>query len=478
MASFWTQRETLYGGAQDLVYKLDTAGNLTALAEFDGSPSELVRDTSGNLYFTSGDPGSVYKLETNGDLKSLYSFTGIAVTGLSGPNATPVVDAAGNLYGTSSNDGSAGIVYGIEAGGTFKMLYNFQPAIGGTGPYFGVTLDGAGNLFGTTNGGGIPLNLGVVYKLSPVGQETVLHTFQGGSADGANPVGNVVLDQAGSLYGVTTNAGADNHGVVYKLSPTGGQTILHSFAGGSDGIYPFGLARDTAGNLYGAAGGGGADNDGVVYKLTPSGVETILHTFTNGADGYDPDSLALDSVGNVYGTTYYGGVLGSGVLYKIDSTGAFSVLHNFVSATDGSYCNSVTADAVGDLYGTCSGGGAQDWGTVFKLSAAGNFSTLYSFKDISEDGGQPSGTLMLDAAGNLYGTTSSGGLGSLHPTAAGVVFKIDTTGAYRVLHAFSPATDGEGPGAGVALDSAGSLYGTCSFWGPGGGGTLFKIASE
>ena len=104
-----------------------------------------------------------------------------------------------------------------------------------------------------------------------------------------------------------TNAGADNHGVVYKLSPTGRQTILHSFAGGSDGIYPFGLARDTTGNLYGAAGGGGADNDGVVYKLTPSGVETILHTFTNGADGYDPDSLALDSVGNVYGTTYYGG---------------------------------------------------------------------------------------------------------------------------------------------------------------------------
>ena len=92
MASFWTQRETLYGGAQDLVYKLDTAGNLTALAEFDGSPSELVRDTSGNLYFTSGDPGSVYKLETNGDLKSLYSFTGIAVTGLSSQNATPVVE--------------------------------------------------------------------------------------------------------------------------------------------------------------------------------------------------------------------------------------------------------------------------------------------------------------------------------------------------------------------------------------------------
>ncbi len=255
----------LYGGAQDLIYKLDPAGNLTALAEFDGVPSELVRDTSGNLYFTSGAPGSVYKLETNGNL-TLYSFTGIALTGIIGPNATPVVDTAGNLYGTSSNDGSAGIVYEIEAGGTFKMLDNFQPAIGGTGPYSGVTLDAAGNLFGTTNRGGIPLNLGVVYKLSPDGQETVLHAFQGGGTDGANPVGNVVLDRAGNLYGVATNAGADNHGMVYKLTPSGGETILHSFAGGSDGTYPFGLALDSAGNLYGAASGGGANGEGVIYK--------------------------------------------------------------------------------------------------------------------------------------------------------------------------------------------------------------------
>jgi uncharacterized repeat protein (TIGR03803 family) len=136
-------------------------------------------------------------------------------------------------------------------------------------------------------------------------------------------------------------------------------------------------------------------------------------------------------------------------------------------------------DASGELYGTCYGGGAHGWGTVFKLTAAGSFSTLYSFSDVS-DGGQPLGTLILDAAGNLYGTTVAGGLGVQRPASGGpgVVFKIDTAGTYTVLHAFLPATDGEWPYAGVALDSAGSLYGTCSFSGPGGGGTLFKIANE
>lgn len=135
--------------------------------------------------------------------------------------------------------------------------------------------------------------------------------------------------------------------------------------------------------------------------------------------------------------------------------------------------------ASGELYGTCDGGGAHGWGTVFKLTAAGNFSTLHSFGDFS-DGRQPLGTLTMDAARNLYGTTVAGGLGAQGPASGGpgVVFKIDTAGAYTVLHAFFPATDGENPYAGVALDSAGNLYGTCGFSGPGGGGTLFKIAIE
>jgi uncharacterized repeat protein (TIGR03803 family) len=162
----------------------------------------------------------------------------------------------------------------------------------------------------------------VVFKLSPAGTETVLHSFTG--HDGAHPVAGLIADAAGNLYGTTLEGGASNAcpsgcGTVFKLSPTGSETILHSFTGEGDGAYPYaGLTRDAAGNFYGTANHGGTHGNGVVFKLSPSGTETVLHSFTGGADGGPPSAgLVRDPAGNLYGTTANGGASGYGVVFKL-----------------------------------------------------------------------------------------------------------------------------------------------------------------
>jgi uncharacterized repeat protein (TIGR03803 family) len=227
----------------------------------------------------------------------------------------------------------------------------------------------------------------VVFKLSPTGAETVLHSFNG--ADGAVPdSGFLVLDKAGNLYGTTNGGGAHNHGVVFKLSPTGTETVLHSFTEGADGAYPVaGLLRDAARNLYGTTDGGGAHNQGVVFKLSPcdSGYDfSVVHSFTGGADGGGPTGdLIQDAAGNLYGTTGSGGsstcLLGAGncgVVFKLSPTGTETVLYSFIGGADGGgpYAG-VIQDAVGNLYGTTPGGGAESsacfvgtCGVVFRLA--------------------------------------------------------------------------------------------------------------
>jgi uncharacterized repeat protein (TIGR03803 family) len=338
---------------------------------------------------------------------------------------------------------------------TFSVIHSFTGPPDGGHPIAGLVQDEVGNLYGTTFYGGT-FDSGTVFKIDTSSKETVLYSFTGG-ADGAFPFGGVTLDAAGNLYG--TCVGGSGNGVVFKLDNTGKETVLHTFTGGTDGqTARGGLVRDTAGNLYGITQGGGTSGQGVVFKVDPAGNETILHNFA-GTDGNGPFGiLARDAAGNLYGTTTSGGAFGNGVVFKVDPAGNETVLHSFAGAPDGAspQAGLVLDAAAGILYGTTTGGGATNNGVVFKLDPTGTETVLHSFT--GTDGSAPIAALVLDAAGNLYGTTDSGGTGSCFTFGCGVVFKLDTTLKETVLYNFTGGADGAQP-LDLLLDSSGNLYG-------------------
>jgi uncharacterized repeat protein (TIGR03803 family) len=388
------------------------------------------------------------------------------------PIAGMIMDAAGNLYGTTygGSFGGGGTVFELSpspgGGWTETVLYAFDHGnSGGSFPYAGLIMDSAGNLYGTTNNGGYAdiwgngCNCGTVFELSPIEgggwRETQLHSF-GYRGDGASPgYAGVIMDAAGNLYGATTSGGIYGYGIVYELSPKAGggwtETVLHSFGNGNDGSSPQGgLTIDTAGNLYGTTQWGGGNNRctggpggcGTVYELSPNPggwTETILHSF-NGVDGWLPHStLIMDAGGNLYGTTQDGGITpcldyetGCGTVFELTPRegGGWTetVLHSFGrTPTDGiNPWTGVTMDSAGNLYGTTLNGGTYSYGTVFKLSPAGGGgwteTILHSFN--GTDGLSPYGLPITDRAGNVYGTTYEGGSSPYCPGGCGVVWEI------------------------------------------------------
>ena len=438
--------------------------------------TSVVRDSSGNLYGTTtsggtSNAGVVYKVDTGGVETVLYTFTGGSDGGQ--PQAGVFRDAAGNIYGTTSSGGSAGqgVVFRLSASGKETVLYSFTGGADGGRPYAGVSLDAAGNIYGTTLAGGTA-GLGVVYKVSPSGKETVLYSFTGFPADGAAPYGGVIRDSAGNFYGTTSSGGASNLGSVFKIDSTGHESLLYSFS--SSGFRPLGgVVRDSAGNLYGTTSFG-TGGPGSVFKLDPGGNETVLHSFTNGADGGQPAAgVVLDPVGNLYGTTSGGGSAGAGVVFKIDPMGNETVLCGFASPVDGgSPYAGVILDSAGNIYGTASTGGAANLGAVFELDPSGNETVLYNFQG-GTDGYSPYAGLVRDSSGNFYGTTVTGG-----PTQAGIVFKLAPNGRETILYTFTGGADGKNPYAGVIRDSSGNLYGTTYSGGASNSGVVFKIDSS
>ena len=460
-----------------VVYKLDTAGNETVLYTFTGGqdgrqPNAVIRDAAGNIYGTTSSGGAaglgvVFELSAAGQETVLHSFTGGSDG--SNPLAGVIRDAAGNFYGTTTGGGTgnAGMVYELKAGRE-TVFYTFTGGIDGFYPVAGVTRDAAGNLYGTTAGGGS--GSGVVFRLDAAGHETVLHNFAGG-ADGAGPQAGVIRDAAGNLYGSTLYGGMGNAGVVYKVDAGGHETALYSFTGGSDGNQSYGgVTRDAAGNIYGTTIGGGASNLGVVYKLDAAGHETVLYSFPSGPDGYAPFAgVTRDAAGNLYGTTLEGGSGNAGTVYKVDASGHETVLYSFMGGDDGSGPSAgVTLDAAGNLYGTTTYGGAGNAGVVYRVDAGGHETVLYSFGG-GGDGGSPQAGVTRDAAGNLYGTTVWGGTGF-----AGVVYKVASSGRETVLYNFTGNADGGNPASGVILDAEGNLYGTTSGI-PANAGVVYKV---
>jgi uncharacterized repeat protein (TIGR03803 family) len=378
--------------------------------------------------------------------KLVYSFAGLGDGG--DPATSLTFDGAGNGYGTTVVGGSGyGTVFELKrlSGGKFQetVLYSFSGGADGKNPYGGVIFDGAGNLYGTTVSGGSGGvcsgdGCGVVFELTNNGgiwTESVLYNFTGGN-DGSGPGGGVVFDKSGNLYGTTPDGGEFSQGVVYELSLQGStwkQTVIHAFTGGNDGaVGSLGsLLLDPSGNFYGVSELGGAHSAGTVFRLSPlAGGQwkfTTLYGFAGQPDAAFPyGGLITDGKNNFYGTTYYGGTNGVGTVFKLDLTAKKeSVLYSFAEGTDGGYPTSTLVfDTVGNMYGTTSMGGipACDCGTVFELSPVRGQDTwketvLHRFKG-DPDGANPYYGLDPDPSGNLFSTTASGG-----NSEAGIVFE-------------------------------------------------------
>jgi len=367
---------------------------------------------------------------------------------------------------------------------TYRVLYSFAGQPDGDRPLARVVFDSQGNLYGTTRVGGSN-GAGSVFKLAPNPDgswtESVLYSFHC-CADAYFPFAGLILDGQGNLYGTTVNGGGIGQcggysgcGTVFKLTanPDGSwsESILHSFTGGMDGGQPAGpLISDSAGNLYSTTVWGGASGLGVVFKLKPnpdgSWTERVLHSF-KGKPCKNPEAgLVLDATGNLYGTTFLGGSHNSGTVFQLTPNPGGSwtskVLHAFNGGSGGAKpLSDLIFDPAGNLYGTTFNGGHRDAGTIFELAPGPQgwtFSILYRFRD--QEGTNPRDGLVIDPAGNLYGTTSldSGGMGH------GTVYKLspnpDGTWTETILHQFQGGSDGGEADSSLIRDAAGNLYGT------------------
>ena len=297
------------------------------------------------------------------------------------------------------------------------VTHSFGTGHDGQKPFGSLVFDSAGNLYGTTSMNGL-YGKGTVFEVSPNGTETVLYNFGNGTGDGQKPLGNLILDSAGNLYGTTSEGGAFGNGTVFQLSPNGTETVLYNFGNGGDGQNPdAGLIFDTSNNLYGTTAIGGAFGNGTVFELSPNGVggwtETVLYSFGSGGDGQNPEAgLVLDTSGNLYGTTVNGGAFGGGTVFQLSPTHGCcreNLVHSFGNGADGRnpYAG-VIFDSSGNLYGTTANGGGNSGGTAFELSPSGGggWTEAFSYSFGSgTDGANPFSALVFDSSGNLYGTT-------------------------------------------------------------------------
>lgn len=365
---------------------------------------------------------------------------------------------------------------------TFKVVYNFTGGSDGGNPLDGLTLDGAGNLYGTANAGGAS-SYGVVFKVTKTGVETVVHEFTGGT-DGAYPQGGLVRDTGGNFFGTTTAGGSSNNGTVFGFTAAGKEAVLYSFAGGTDGAVPqAGLTLDAAGNLYGTTSAGGLHGNGTVFKITRPAkggkwIETVLYNFGTGPDGSVPvASVAFDKSGNLYGTTSAGGTSGNGTIFELVPSGSSwteTILHNFEDADDGAVpYGGLISDASGNFYGSATEGGTGGGGTIYELTpdaGAWTFTVIYSNPGWGISGSFRN--LILDASGNLYGTTHCDGANN-----AGTVYKLSPASGswtYTSLYVFTGGTDGLYSYSNPVLEGN-YVIGTTKLGGENGSGVVWAI---
>ena len=332
--------------------------------------------TNSNGAAAMGYYGTVIEITAAGKAIVLHTFHG---SDGYGPLAGVFRDASGNLYGTTFNGGDVqfGVAYRIDTGGVETVLHSFQGPPDGANPRSALVRDSAGNLYGTTQYGGTGNNCGggfsgcgTIFKIDASGNESVLYSFSG-DPDGAYPDAGLLITSSGEMYGTTTTGGASNMGTVFRIDAAGNESVVYSFQGGTDGVAPISsLVQDATGNLYGVTetgGGAGCPNYGcgTVFKIDPSGTESVLYCFTGGGDGSLPlNGVVLDPAGNLYGMTSGGGDLhcsifygvGCGTLFKLTPAGAETTLHTF-EGPDGAMPEAGLLIDSGHLYGTTFDGG-------------------------------------------------------------------------------------------------------------------------
>jgi uncharacterized repeat protein (TIGR03803 family) len=496
----------LYGISDNGIYELPKGSSTIALiASQDLNPEDggafyvtLAMDPAGNMFGTTTNGGSlagttpgngtIFELAKNsGAITTLYTFPG---GDNSQPRAGVILDSAGNLFGTTYRGGNSGYgsVFELRRSGKgYSSSVTTIASLGtpnGAAPLGGVVRDAAGNLYGTTYTGGA-FGYGTVYTIRN-GSSTITTLASFNNTDGANPAyGSLAIDSQGNLFG-TTQQGGNGTGTVFEIvHGTTSITTLADFANdGSNGAEPYaGVVLDKNGNLWGTTYLGGANDDGTVFEIAKgSRAITTIGSF-DGTDGENPyDNVTVDAAGNLYGTTSSGGSNEQGAVFEIASgSKTITDLYNFTGGADvGTPVGGITVDAKGNLFGTTNQifGGT---GTIFEIAhGTGAFTTLYSFAG-GPDGADPVGNLVFDAAGNLYGMTYAGGAQNL-----GTVFELAKAGtgfsaSDNILASFD-ATTGQFP-TGSLLLSGGILYGTtsfggigtASFGGPAGAGVVFQL---
>ena len=421
-------------GTQPFVYRWRRGGaNLSDGANVSGSATSTL--TISNV--SSADVGAYSVTVSNAYAPVTSSEAQLSVT----PTTVPEVllDTVAALAGGDGSSNPNGLVQGTD-----------------------------GALYGTAQAGGAN-SAGTVFRLTPGGGLTNLCSFSG-STDGASPRMPLVQGLDGNFYGTALQGGAAGLGTLFRVSPAGVLTNLHSFTGGADGSQPFcALARGEDGGLYGSASGGGASGYGTIYKLTPAGVFTNLYSFTGAGDGMNPlGPLSRGKDGNIYGTTYKGGGYGFGTVFKVAVDGTLTTLA-WLDYTNGGYPRSgVVQGSDGNLYGAATYCGAYGFGAVFRVSPKGVLTNLHSFNGTNE-GLFPFSALVESVNGNFYGTTAYGGTWS-----SGTVFRMTPEGTVATLVMFD-GYDGSDPEAPLIEASDGAFYGTTAAGGQGGQGTIFRL---
>jgi uncharacterized repeat protein (TIGR03803 family) len=465
----------------------------TVLHSFNPTPqgfrprAALVQGKDGDFYGVTDaggafGAGTIFRMTPSGTVTTLHVFD-VATEG-SSPAAALIQAIDGDFYGTTAFGGqfNAGTIFRISPAGALTVLHTFTGTADGAHPFAALVQHADGWLYGTTPEGG-QFSWGVAFRISPDGVMTVLHHFAGGTADGARP-GRLITGMDGNLYGTTSYGGASaatmiGHGTAFRMTHAGEVTILHSFRGGAqDASIPISIVLAADGNFYGTSelGGSACNVDlpcppGTAFRMAPDGTVTVLHVWNSPVFGGYPSGLVAATDGKFYGTFTYPSSI-AGAVFRMEPTGAMSVFYTLIDDSQGRYLSDLVQASDGKFYGTGRLGGINDRGTIFNVDTNGIFSVLYRFAP-SPEGANPAGPLLQASDGNLYGTTHGGGLFEF-----GTLFRIAPDGALTILHHFECGRDGGNPGGLLIEGRDGRLYGTtfdCGGQGRFDGGVAFAI---